>query len=159
MSPTQQSFWDAVDRLRDRDPSYRREAYGFVIAAVGHTVQSLPRERLADPERRHLTGQELLRGAVALARREFGLLAPTVFREWGVHASTDLGEIVFQLVGAGQLHARREDRREDFAAGPDLMHALSVGLDLGVPGMDEPGMFEPGSGEPGPGGGGSGTIV
>lgn len=154
MSSSNQSFWDAVDRLRDRDPSYRREAYGFVVAAVGHTVRSLPRERLSDPERRHLSGQELLRGAVALARREFGLLAPTVFREWGVHVSTDLGEIVFQLVGAGQLHARREDRREDFAGGPDLMRALSDGLDLGVPGTSKPG-----SGASGPGGGGSGTIV
>jgi hypothetical protein len=43
---------------------------------------------------------------------------------------TDVGEIVFQLVEAGQLSARGEDRREDFAGGPDLMGALSDGLDL-----------------------------
>ncbi len=138
MSPTDLSFWDTVDRIRAQDPRYRREAYGFVMAALGHTVQSLPRERLADPERRHLSGQELLRGAVALARREFGLLAPTVFREWGVHGASDLGEIVFQLVKERQLSARREDRREDFAGGPDLMRALSEGLDLEGPAPREP---------------------
>ena len=84
MSPTDLPFWDAVDRIRAVDARYRREAYGFVMAALGRTVRSLPRERLADPERRHLSGLELLRGVVALARREFGLLAPTVFREWGL---------------------------------------------------------------------------
>jgi uncharacterized repeat protein (TIGR04138 family) len=149
MSVIPQSFWEAVDRLRESDPSYRREAYGFVLAAVGHTVRGLSRERLADPEKRHLSGQELLHGAVQLARREFGLMAPTVFREWGVLASTDVGEIVFQLIGEGQLQARREDRREDFAGGPDLLHALADGLDLGVPGAREPGS----------GGGGTGTVA
>ena len=149
MSSIPHTFWEAVDRLREQDPGYRREAYGFVLAAVGHAVRGLPRERLDDPERRHLSGQELVRGAVALARREFGMMAPTVFREWGVHTAGDLGEIVFQLVGAGQLQARREDRREDFAGGPDLMRALSEGLDLGVPGLREPRA----------GGGGPGTIV
>lgn len=152
MSPSSPTFWDAVDSIRDKDPRYGREAYRFVLAALGHTVRGLPRERLADPERRHLSGQELLRGAVALARREFGVMAPTVFREWGVRSSTDLGEIVFQLVGVGQLRARREDRIEDFAAGPDLMHALSDGLDFGGPWPGAPG--SPAA----PAGGGPGTI-
>ncbi len=157
MSQTHPPFWDAVDRIRAERPGYRREAYGFVVAALGHTVDSLPAERLTDPERRHLSGQELLLGAVELARREFGLMAPTVFKEWGVLASTDVGEIVFQLVEAGQLSARGEDRREDFAGGPDLMRALSDGLDLGVPVPRDP------SPPPRPGpiglGGGSGTIA
>jgi len=133
MSPTDLPFWDAVDRIRLADPRYRREAYGFVMAALGTTVQSLPEERLADPERRHLSGQELVHGAVALARREFGLMAPTVFREWGVGKAEDLGSIVFQLVEIGQLSARPEDRPEDFAGGPDLLWSLSDGLDLEIP--------------------------
>ena len=135
MSRSQATFWDAVDHIRAQAPSYRREAYGFVVAALGHTVDALPADRRADPERRHLSGQELLRGTVDLARREFGLMAPTVFREWGVLSSTDVGEIVFQLVEAGQLSARGEDRREDFAGGIDLERALSEAMDLGVPGV------------------------
>lgn len=166
MSRSQPTFWDAVDHIRTRAPSYRREAYGFVVAALGHTVDALPADRKADPERRHLSGQELLRGTVELARREFGLMAPTVFREWGVLSSTDVGEIVFQLVEAGQLSARGEDRREDFADGLDLERALSEGMDLGVPG--EPPRPSPGSrpgrtgGGPVPGGpvpGESGTVA
>lgn len=133
MSPTDLPFWDAVDRIRLADPRFRREAYGFVMAALGTTVQALPPDRLGDPERRHLSGQELLLGAVSLARREFGLMAPTVFREWGISAAADLGTIVFQLVEAGQLSAREEDRPEDFAQGPDLLRALSEGLELDTP--------------------------
>lgn len=134
MTPSDESFWDVVERIRARDPRYRREAYGFVMMALGLTVQGLPEERRDDPQHRHLSGQELLRGVVALARREFGLMAPTVFREWGIGTSADLGEMVFQLVEQGQLHARPEDRREDFLGGPDLDRMLTEGLDLGVPG-------------------------
>jgi uncharacterized repeat protein (TIGR04138 family) len=153
VSPSDVPFWDAVDRIRAVDARYRREAYGFVMAALGQTVQALPRERLADPERRHLSGLELMAGTVALARREFGLMAPTVFREWGLVAASDLGGLVFQLVGAGQLSARPEDRIEDFSGGPDLLRALSEGLDLDTPTPRER------RAPPASGGGGPGTIV
>ena len=49
-----------------------------------------------------------------------------VFREWGVHRTEDIGAIVFELVAAGQLSARPEDRPEDFAAGIDLPAALAT---------------------------------
>jgi len=124
MSPPEPNFWDVVDALRERDSRYRREAYGFVVGALGMTVQSLPEDRRADPVRRHLSGRELLAGIIRLARREFGALAPTVFREWGVRDGEDVGRIVFQLVEAGQLSARPEDTLEDFRGGPDLSRAL-----------------------------------
>lgn len=126
MSPTEVPFWDAVDRIRERDPRYRREAYRFLLVALGATVGALPAERREDPLRRHLSGPELLRGLVTLARREFGEMAPAVFREWGLGDSADVGELVFQLVDCGQLSARPEDRREDFA-GHDLPSMLSGG--------------------------------
>jgi uncharacterized repeat protein (TIGR04138 family) len=124
-------FWDAVERIRERDPRYRREAYGFVMAALGWTVRALPPDRLNDPVRRHLSGQELLRGVIALGRQEFGVMAPTVFQEWGLRTSSDLGVLVFQLVDDGQLSALPEDGIEDFARGPELMSSLREDLDLG----------------------------
>jgi uncharacterized repeat protein (TIGR04138 family) len=133
MVPAEVPFWDAVDRIRAADPRYRREAYGFVMVALGVTVQSLPSERRDHPQRRHLSGQELLQGITVLARREFGLMAPTVFREWGFQTAADIGELVFQLVECGQLGARPEDAREDFAGGPDLMSSLIQGLEIGAP--------------------------
>jgi len=131
MSSNDLLFWDTVDRIREAEPRYRREAYGFVVAALGATVQDLPPERLADPVRRHLSGRELLRGLVQLARQEFGPLAPMVFREWGIHAGEDVGRIVFRLVESGELSARPEDSLDDFR-GFDLFRALSANLEVGA---------------------------
>jgi uncharacterized repeat protein (TIGR04138 family) len=120
------AFWDVVDEIREADGRYRREAYGFLMAALGVTVQRLPEERRRDAARRHLSGGELLEGLVLLARREFGELAPTVFAEWGVRGGEDVGEMVFQLVAGGQLSARPEDTLDDFRGFP-LMAALRDG--------------------------------
>lgn len=133
MNDAKWSFWDVVDLLRQRDGRFRREAYGFVVAALGATVEALPPDRLSDPERRHLSGRELVDGAVVLARREFGPMAPMVFREWGVTRGEDIGAIVFQLVEAGQLSARPEDTLEDFRGGSELLEALGE-----APGSDAP---------------------
>lgn len=131
MSPAESTFWDAVDGIRERDPRYPREAYGFVVAALGAVVERLPEERRRDPLRRHLSGAELTSGVIALARREFGLMATAVFREWGLASAEDIGRVVFHLVESGQLSARPEDRIEDFAGGPDLADALTRGLETG----------------------------
>ncbi|MEQ1833816.1 MAG: Minf_1886 family protein [Candidatus Eisenbacteria bacterium] len=118
-------FRDAIDELRERGSHFAREAYVFVVAALGETVRALPADRLADPERRHLSGRELSAGIVRIAREEFGALAPMVFREWGVQRNEDIGTMVFELVEAGQLSARPEDTVADFQGGPDLLTALA----------------------------------
>jgi uncharacterized repeat protein (TIGR04138 family) len=118
-------FRDAVDELRSRGSRFAREAYVFVVAALGETVRALPAERLADPDRRHLTGHELTDGVIRIAREEFGPLAPMVFREWGVGSTEDIGAIVFELVEAGQLSARPEDTLADFRGRSDLLAALA----------------------------------
>ena len=127
MNPAESSFWEAIEEIRETDGRYRREAYAFVMAALGVTVQGLPPERLHDPERRHLSGGELLQGVALLAQREFGALAGTVFREWGLTANEDVGNIVFQLVGCGQLSARPQDTIEDFRHGPEILGLLEPG--------------------------------
>ena len=120
---SEQGFWDVVDGIRESDPRFRREAYGFLMAALGVTVQALPAERLDDPERRHLSGRELLLGLTRLARDQFGALAPMVFQEWGITSGEDVGDMVFQLVTSGQLSARPEDTLDDFR-GFDLAREL-----------------------------------
>jgi uncharacterized repeat protein (TIGR04138 family) len=128
-----ESLWDAIERIRSHDPRFRPEAYGFIMMALGVAVEGLPETRRDDPDRRHLSGSELLDSIVALARQEFGALAPTVFQEWGLKSGGDVGDLVFQLVETGQLKARPEDRRDDFLSGAPLMRRLAEGHELGVP--------------------------
>ena len=115
----QNEFVDAIDRIRAADPRFRREAYVFVLAGLEYVVSRLP-------EPRHITGRELLDGVAALAKQQFGMMAPAVFAEWGVPSSTDVGEIVFQLVEAQLLGKRPEDSLRDFE-NFDLPSALGTG--------------------------------
>ncbi len=112
-----------------RDPRYAYEAYEFVFAALTHCQKilgRLPREEMsAEVEaQHHVTGPELLQGVRDLALREFGLMARTVFRRWGINQTDDFGEIVFNLVDATLMSKTTDDTRRDFHAVFDLDRAL-----------------------------------
>ena len=98
---------DVLTRLQERHPRYRRCAYVFLLDALHEVIAR-------QEERRHISGQELVEGARALAIARFGPLARTVLEYWGIHSTDDVGELVFALVDIGVLVKRAEDRREDF---------------------------------------------
>jgi uncharacterized repeat protein (TIGR04138 family) len=133
-----------VQRLEEvvkRDPRFPYEAYEFVFDALKHTQNLLgktpPDED--DPEgspAHHVSGRELLEGVRDLALREFGLMARTVFRMWGINATADFGDIVFNLVEAGLMSKTEHDDRADFADVYDLDEALVRGYRI------EPGEVE-----------------
>ena len=116
-----------LDELIQRDPRYPFEAYEFLFAALTHTQNMLertpPSDRIADQEY-HVSGRELLEGVRDLALREFGLMARTVFRMWGINRTDDFGELVFNLVEAGLMSKTSEDQRKDFQGVFDLDKAL-----------------------------------
>lgn len=114
---SERTFLDLVDDIREHDPRYRREAYLFVMTALDLVVS-----RLSKP--RHVSGQELLAGAVELARDQFGPLAHAVTLEWGLVTSVDVGQVVFHLVEAGLLGREPTDTIADFEGGIDLAHEL-----------------------------------
>jgi uncharacterized repeat protein (TIGR04138 family) len=116
-----------LEELVRRDPRYPLEAYEFVFAALTHTQYLLgrnPPTDLAREDEYHVTGPQLLWGIRDLALREFGLLARTVFRLWGVNRTDDFGEIVFNLVEAGLMSKTAKDDRLDFKDVYDLDKAL-----------------------------------
>ncbi len=112
-----------------RDPRYAYEAYDFVFQALRHTQKLLGRE---PPEqggegtdvRYHVSGPELLEGIRALALQEFGLMARTVFRMWGIDRTDAFGDIVFNLIEAKLMTGTDEDRPTDFHNVFDLDQAL-----------------------------------
>jgi uncharacterized repeat protein (TIGR04138 family) len=118
-----------------RDRRYAYEAYEFVFEALGHTqkmVGKAPSKGENPGEEHHVSGPEILRGAVDLARQEFGLLARTVFHQWGVRQTADLGEIVFNLIESSLLSKTETDSRADFHDVFDLDRALTEGYTISL---------------------------
>jgi uncharacterized repeat protein (TIGR04138 family) len=118
--------------LTREDPRFAYEAYEFVCDAVTHTQERLGRAEAGGvpEEDLHVSGAELLRGACELAIREFGMMAPVVFRLWGVRSTDDLGELVFKLIRVGRLSKSDRDEPEDFHDVFDLEKALAEGSAL-----------------------------
>jgi uncharacterized repeat protein (TIGR04138 family) len=118
-----------------RDPRYAYEAYQFVQEALEYTQKKLGRlprpEKPEDVEpQHHVRGWELLEGIRDLALREFGLMARTVFRMWGIQRTDDFGEIVFNLVESNLMSKTDEDNRKDFQNVYDLDEALIKGYHI-----------------------------
>lgn len=96
-----------LDQLRDRYPQFHDTAYVFVLSALHHVIERLP-------EPRHISGAELAEGARDLALERFGPMARTVLEHWGIHATADVGQIVFALVETGILIKQDEDTMGEF---------------------------------------------
>jgi uncharacterized repeat protein (TIGR04138 family) len=121
---------EGLAKVVRRDPRYAYQAYEFVFEALGHTQKLLgrvPREPGSECALHHVTGPELLEGIRDLALRQFGMMARTVFRMWGIHRTDDFGEIVFNLVESNLMSKTEEDSREDFCGVFDLDEALVHG--------------------------------
>lgn len=115
------------------DPRYAPEAYEFVCDAVTYTQERLGRVPLdedAQDEEHHVCGAELVEGACELAIREFGMMAPVVFKLWGIRKSDDVGEIVFNLIRANKLSKSDRDDLNDFRDLFPLEVALTRGFEL-----------------------------
>jgi uncharacterized repeat protein (TIGR04138 family) len=116
-----------------QDPRFSYEAYDFVCEAVGYTQERLG--RAVDDEsdaNRHVSGAELLRGTCDLAVREFGMMAPIVFKQWGIRTTDDFGEIVFKLIQAERLSKSEDDDLEDFHDLFDLDKTLAEAFELNL---------------------------
>ena len=122
-----------LDLIQD-DPRYMYEAYDFVCETVTYTQEKLgraPRDGRRDPaDDNHVGGDELLHGACELAVRQFGMMAPVVFRLWGIHGTDDIGELVFNLIKIERLSKSDRDDPADFRDRFDLATALAEGFEL-----------------------------
>jgi uncharacterized repeat protein (TIGR04138 family) len=131
------TFRDELARVIANDPRYSIEAYGFTLEALTlarqQKLRGKRRDRDADVvappasrsprrgsrsgkerERGHVSGRELCEALRSLALRQFGMLAWAVLAQWGVRSTSDIGEIVYNLIAAGDLEKTPEDSREDF---------------------------------------------
>jgi uncharacterized repeat protein (TIGR04138 family) len=112
------------------DARFSIDAYIFVFEALAHTksrrigesseltlTSTASNQSSGSPRlraREHLNGTELCYGAVDLLLARYGLLAKTIAETWGIHTTSDLGDIVYRLIASGDLEATETDSRSDF---------------------------------------------
>ncbi len=123
---TELQFADEIlGRLQEKDPRFHAKAYLFVLSALQAVVSGLQPPR-------HISGSELALGVRDLALERFGPLARTVLEHWGIHATDDVGRIVFALVECGVLVKQEDDRLEDFRDVYDFEEAFERGYPWGT---------------------------
>ena len=133
------SFRDELARVIANDPRYSIEAYAFILEALNQARQlklkTLARDRAASETKKssdetrssatpespgkprvpgHVNASELCSAVRKLALRQYGLLGGTVLAHWGVRSTSDIGEIVYDLIAAGDLEKTPNDSRSDF---------------------------------------------
>ena len=116
------AFLELIHTLCTKDNRYAPDAYLFVRQALDITVKML--EKPPEGPGRHVSGRELLDGIRNFALQEFGPMTRTVLRSWGINATADFGDIVFNLVESGVLGRTDHDSKEDFKDGYDFEEAF-----------------------------------
>lgn len=143
-----------LPRIIALDPRFGIDAYAFVLEALDHAriqkLNAMPRRadvgrsksrppsrsrRRGQPAFGHVTGQELCHAVRTLALAQFGLLAATVLGHWGIRSTSDIGDIVYNMIATGDLEKTPSDSRTDFDNVFDFERALRPKLALS---HDEP---------------------
>jgi uncharacterized repeat protein (TIGR04138 family) len=145
------NFRDELARVIAGDPRYSIEAYAFVLEALNHAKHlklkgkghGADKDGSAEHERKrgtssagaqqpsvsgHVTGRALCEAVRRLALRQYGLLGATVLGHWGVRSTSDIGDIVYNLIAAGDLEKTENDSRSDFDNVFDFETALKPKL-------------------------------
>ena len=142
-----------IFQLLKQDPRYKLEAYQFIreglsygqnmmgLGEVSPSDESLPDVDDADdededwepPAERHLTGQDLCEAIRQYAVDQYGLMAKVVLNSWGLHSTSDFGEIVYNLIRIGMMKKSKTDRREDFDNAFDFDEAFTQQFQITKP--------------------------
>ena len=130
MSDSSNSFF----YLLKQDHRYPKEAYQFVfetleyaqnVLELGHSTPSEPLPHEIDSHgageqiesesaHKHITGQDLCNAARQYAVLQYGALAKIVLESLGIRSTSDIGEIVYNMIKIGKMRKTSEDSREDF---------------------------------------------
>ena len=127
-----------IVQLLRRDRRYKLEAYQFVREGLEYAHRELGLGCSAPvgedpPPDSHVTGQQLCEALRLYALEQFGYLAKSVLNSWGVHATGDFGEIVYNLININEMKISERDRREDFDDLYDFEQALVTEFAIAIP--------------------------
>ena len=102
-----------------RDPRYTYHAYDFVIEALEYSKTLKKKSKTRGRSRttttpRHVTGRDLCEGARKLALEQYGMMALGILKLWGIRSTSDIGEVVYNLIRSGDLEKTPSDERSHF---------------------------------------------
>lgn len=106
-----------IEAICETDARYKRDAYEFVMEALGVAQKKFRRPK-------HVTGEELLGGIRELLLDKFGPMTLSVLEHWGIKTTEDFGNIVFNLVDKKVLSKTEEDSIDSFKKGYDFKEAF-----------------------------------
>src|SRR5277367_4590823 len=106
------NFSEVVEQICANDARFSNDAYHFVQEGLNHTLKAL--KRGGQHAHRHVSGQELLHGLREFALKEYGAMSKAVLNEWGIKATDDFGQIVFNLVNRSVLGKNETVSPSDF---------------------------------------------
>ncbi|TWU42999.1 hypothetical protein Q31b_20340 [Novipirellula aureliae] len=134
----------AIRDLLVEDPRFRIEAYQFIRESL-HFAQenfdllakaAVKSDTSAEtsieplPEPTHVTGQQLCEACRLYAIDQYGYLAKMVLSNWGIHSTSDFGELVYNLIRIEQMRKSESDRREDFDDVYDFENAFEPDFEI-----------------------------
>ena len=113
----------SLQQLVDKDARYPVEAYLFIREALAFAADKMElgaenqvsMENLERSRReRHLSGQELCEAIRCYAVNQYGFMAKVVLNRWGIHATADFGEIVYNMIDVGIMKKSSRDQKSHF---------------------------------------------
>jgi uncharacterized repeat protein (TIGR04138 family) len=119
-----------LSRIVAKDPRFKPAGYQFLFESLEFTRNRLTKERGA--KIKHVSGPELLEGVRLLALDNFGRLAQTVFNQWGIYATSDIGDMVFNLIESGEMEKTEDDSHADFENVYDFDEAFQRGYKIEI---------------------------
>ena len=112
-------FYQKIEEVVQKDPRYKLDAYEFMMQALWFTQKKLKRDT-------HVSAKELLVGTRDFGLSQYGPMTKSVFEHWGIKNTSDFGEIVFNMIGAGLMKKSETDSRQDFDGVYNFEEALNV---------------------------------
>ena len=100
-------FYSIISTICSQDSRYYPEAYGFVMEALSFSQKKFKKSK-------HVSGEELLIGIKALLLKKFGPMTLPVLKHWGIKATDDFGNIVYNLVENKVLAKDTRDHYDSF---------------------------------------------
>jgi uncharacterized repeat protein (TIGR04138 family) len=110
-------FYEVVEEICRKDGRYKPDAYEFVLQGLTFTQEQLK-------QKGHVSGKQLALGLRDFSVSQYGALAKTVLKHWGITQTQDFGNIVFNMIGKKLFSKTAEDSVEDFARVYDFEEAF-----------------------------------